>query len=97
MTGRSAPCSSCRRRRWRGLCCRRDGRWCGSVWRRQIERCHEVTHFLAGRDMAHGERRPDTATTALEVEQGQAVQKQLAIDHALAEARGNAEADPPGQ
>jgi len=47
--------------------------------------------------MAHGERRPDTATTALEVEQGQAVQKQLAIDHALAEARGNAEADPPGQ
>ena len=42
---------------WRGCCCRGGGRWRRRIWRRQIERRHEVAHLLACRDVAHGERR----------------------------------------
>jgi len=45
--------------------------------------------------VAQGERR--TTTPALEIEQGEAAQEQLLVDHALAQARGDAEADALGQ
>jgi hypothetical protein len=45
--------------------------------------------------VTHGERRP--AAAAPEVEQGEPAQEQLAIDHPLAEARRDAEADALGQ
>ena len=35
-------------------CCRGRGRWRGRIWSRQIERRHEVAHFLARRDVAQG-------------------------------------------
>jgi len=70
--------------------CRRDGRWSGTRWRRQIERSHKVAHFLARRDVAQGQ---GLADSTLEIEQRQTVQEHLAEDHALAQARGEAKPD----
>src|SRR2546422_4964876 len=95
MPGRSARSSSCRLRVWRGWFCRGVSRWRSRGRRRQIERRHEIADFLARRDMAQGQRR--AAAAALEIEQGQALQEELLVDHALAQARGGAKADALGQ
>ena len=71
--------------------CRGGVRW-ARLWRRQIERRHEVAHLLTGRDVAHAERRADAAAAALEIEQGQSAQEQLAINHPLAQAHRDPEA-----
>src|SRR5258708_4418617 len=92
--GRSARCSSCNWPAWRGCWRRGAGRWRGWSWRRQIERRHEVAHFLTGRDVAHGHRRTGAA---FEIEQREAVQEQFAIDHALAQAARRAKADALGE
>src|SRR5215831_2497556 len=92
--GPSARCSFCSLRVWRGSLCRGRGRWRVRIWSRQIERGHQVAYLLARRDVAERQRRPRPA--ALEIEQGEPVQEQLLVDHAFAQARGDAKADALG-